>query len=459
MRPRRSHGFRSLGICAALAVGASLGVLAPAAMAAPPINDNFAERTQLGDELPVHLTESNAEATKESAEHISDFGKGRSIWWEWEAPSSGWITVSVCGSQMQSVVNVFEGSELIHLTSLTERRANGDEGPQCWASQTTYTFAATAGHEYVIGADGNGFYIPPPPGEGEAHIPSGEGTINLSIEATPPPPNDAFVNPIRLGAHFSEMNQNPFEEPNEDEYFWEQTPGYNWGATKQVGEPDHAGDPGGASVWYAWTPSRSGEASISLQGSGGPKLLAVYEGSILAELVPLGSVSAPIEPVKVAVTAGHEYRIAVDGKQGPENLLEPWRGSFMGSFDLSIQLKTPPLPPLACGCSAEAEPAHPVVSTPSPPPFPTVTLGHHLVDAKAGSATFRFASPLAGATFACKVDGSAYKACSSPFKVKGLKAGKHVFRVLATANGTVSSAPAVVNFTVRAPHRQHHRPR
>jgi len=448
VRPRRSSKLRSLGIGAAIAVGASLGVLAPAAAAAPPPNDNFAERTPLGAELPVHLSESNVGATRETGEEINGFAKGRSIWWEWEAPASGWITVSVCGSEMLSVVNVYEGTELAHLTSLTARRGNGDEGPQCWASQTTYTFAATAGHHYVIGADGNGFYVPAP--AEEAHIPSGEGTISLSIEATPPPPNDAFATPIRLGEHFQEVGQSPFEEPNEDEYFVEQKPGYNWGATKEAGEPDHAGDPGGASVWYAWTPPRSGEAWISLQGAGGPKLLALYEGSGLAALVPLAS-SSPgwYSSLRAPVSAGREYRIAVDGShiEGPG---EPFPTPPMGGFNISVQLKAPPL---GCACS---EPARPPAPQPQLSPFPTIQLGPHRIDATARSATFRFSSPIAGAAFMCKLDGKPYKACASPFKVKGLRPGKHVFRVLATVNGTAGAGPGVIHFTVRPSHRRHH---
>src|SRR6201999_1553108 len=93
------------------------------------------------------------------------------------------------------------------------------------------------------------------------------------------------------GGHFGTVHESPFEPPTDDRYFVEQTPGYNWGATKQAGEPDHAGDPGGASVWYSWTPTESGEARISLQSSGGPKLLALYRGSTLSELVPVGSIS------------------------------------------------------------------------------------------------------------------------------------------------------------------------
>lgn len=450
MSPSRSRKFRSIGIAAAIAVGASLGVLAPAAMAAPP-NDAFANRASLGDELPVQVTESNVGATRETGEHISEYGKGHSIWWEWEAPITGWITVSVCGSAMHSVVNVFEGTELSHLTSLTERRGNGDEGPQCWATQTTYTFEATAGHDYVIGADGNAFYVPPPP-PAEPVIPTGEGEIKLSIEATPPPPNDAFADAIRLGESFHPGNQSPFEAPNEDEYFWEQTPGYNWGATKQSGEPPHAGDPGGASVWYVWTPPRSGEAWISLQGAGGPKLLALYTGSTLTELTPVASSSpGSIPSLRTAVTAGTEYRIAVDGS-ATEKPLEPQWDPFMGSFNVSIQLKAPGI---TCGCVREPPPPPPLPQG-NPIRYPTIKLVGHQVDPTARSATFRFSSPTAGAAFICRVDGKAYRACSSPFKVKGLKPGKHVFRVLATFGGTTSTSPGVIHFTVPTRHRRHH---
>jgi hypothetical protein len=447
--------FRSLGIGAAIAVGASLGLLAPPAMAAP-VNNNFAERTSLGSELPVHLTESNVDATPEAGEQINGFAKGHSIWWEWEAPSTGWITVSVCGSEMMSYVNVFEeGSEVAHLTSLTAGKGNGDEGPQCWASQSTYTFEAVAGHHYVIGADGNGFYVPPPP-PAEAHIPSGEGTIALSIEATPAPTNDSFAAPIQLGKNFYEGHQNPFEEPVEELFYYEQTHGYNWGATKEAGEPDHAGDPGGASVWYAWTPSVSGEARISLE-SGGPGLVALYQGSTLGGLTPIASAANSYSPIAVPVTAGVEYRIAVDGSQAAVPS-QPYR-SFMGSFQLSLRLSSKvPLPcPVAGGaCGAAPEQRQP--SPPAPLPiFPAVTLGSHQVNASAHQATFRFSSPTAGVSFVCKLDGNAYRACASPFKAKGLKPGKHVFRVLAALNGTTSTSPAVVHFSLPNPQRRHHK--
>jgi hypothetical protein len=454
MNAPHSRKFRSLGIGAAIAVGASLGLLAPAAASAAPSNDNFANRESLGNVLPVHRTESNVEATREAGEEINGFAKGHSIWWEWEAPTTGWTTVSVCGSTMMSYVKVFEGTELGHLTPLTGNHGNGDEGPQCWASQSTYTFEALAGHHYVIGADGNGFYVPPPP-PAEPVIPSGEGTIALAIEATPPPPNDSFAAPIRLGESFHEGHQSPFEAPSGELVYFEQAHGYNWGASKEAGEPDHGGDPGGASVWYAWTPPVSGEARISLE-SGGPGLIALYQGSALGGLTPIASVANSYYPIAVPVTAGVEYRIAVDGSQTAVPS-QPWR-SFMGSFQLSLRLSSKV--PLACpagggGCGGASPPL------PAPPPrlsiFPKVRLGAHPVDVAGRAATFRFSSPTAGAAFRCKLDRQAYRACISPLRLKRLKPGKHVFRVLATLDGTTSAKPATVHFSVPVPQRRHHK--
>jgi Tol biopolymer transport system component len=50
----------------------------------------------------------------------------------------------------------------------------------------------------------------------------------------------------------------------------------NTGATKEAGEPDSAGDQGGASLWYRWTPDFSGYASIDTSGSTVDTLLSAY---------------------------------------------------------------------------------------------------------------------------------------------------------------------------------------
>jgi CSLREA domain-containing protein len=67
-------------------------------------------------------------------------------------------------------------------------------------------------------------------------------------------------------------------------------------------------------------------------------------------------------------------------------------------------------------------------------------------------AKFTFTSTEAGSTFQCKLDGKPFKTCRSPKKYKGLKAGKHVFKVRATdAARNVDPSPAVKKFTVLGP--------
>ena len=107
LRLRRSRNLpASLGVRAAIAVGASLGVLAaPAAMAAP-ANDTFANRTDLGDQLPVHEIESNVGSTSEAFDSTSrpsaapatrSGGVGNS-------PGTEWVTVSTCQTAFPTVV-------------------------------------------------------------------------------------------------------------------------------------------------------------------------------------------------------------------------------------------------------------------------------------------------------------------------------------------------------------------
>jgi hypothetical protein len=114
--------------------------------------------------------------------------------------------------------------------------------------------------------------------------------------------------------------------------------GTNVAATKEVGEPDHAGNPGGHSVWYAWTaPADDSVPNVSFT-TGFTELdtlLAVYTGAdvgALTEVVSnddspgLGTGSA----VSFATTPGTVYRVAVDGF-----------GGKVGGFFLSWRIAPP----------------------------------------------------------------------------------------------------------------------
>jgi hypothetical protein len=71
------------------------------------------------------------------------------------------------------------------------------------------------------------------------------GNVQLGLQFTPAPKNDEFEQRIKLqGSRLNLLTSNA-------------------GATKQPGEPDHLGNPGGSSVWYSWTAPASGRVTLS----------------------------------------------------------------------------------------------------------------------------------------------------------------------------------------------------
>jgi hypothetical protein len=101
-------------------------------------------------------------------------------------------------------------------------------------------------------------------------------------------------------------------------------------ATKEPGEPDHAHNAGGRSVWWSWTPPTNGTAIITTAGSSFDTVLAVYTGSTVSNLTTIASndddTSDQRNPlatsrVKFAALAGVFYQIAVDGFDGASGLV------------------------------------------------------------------------------------------------------------------------------------------
>lgn len=97
---------------------------------------------------------------------------------------------------------------------------------------------------------------------------------------------------------------------------YEQT---TWTATKESGEPMHAGRAGGASVWFRWTAARAGSATFTTQGSDYDTLLAVYRTAANGALVPVAAnddavAGSTTSTVQLPVSAGDVLLIAVDGR-------------------------------------------------------------------------------------------------------------------------------------------------
>jgi hypothetical protein len=99
------------------------------------------------------------------------------------------------------------------------------------------------------------------------------------------------------------------------------TSGSTVGATKEAGEPNHAGNTGGASVWFRWVAPANGTVTFNTAGSAFDTLLGVYIGTTVSALSLVASNDDVLYPnttsaVTFNAVSGTEYRIAVDGYNG-----------------------------------------------------------------------------------------------------------------------------------------------
>jgi hypothetical protein len=94
------------------------------------------------------------------------------------------------------------------------------------------------------------------------------------------------------------------------------------GATREIGEPHHVGNPGGNSIWYRWSASTSGACRFDTIGSAFDTLLAVYTGTSLANLTLIAANDDIVTGISTnsqlsfIATAGTVYYIAIDGFSG-----------------------------------------------------------------------------------------------------------------------------------------------
>ena len=101
------------------------------------------------------------------------------------------------------------------------------------------------------------------------------------------------------------------------------TTGSTVNATKEAGEPNHAGNAGGHSIWYTWTAPTSGLVSVNTHGSSFDTLLAVYKGNSVSALTLVAANDDTsnfdrTSAVSFNAVAGTTYHIAVDGYNGAQ---------------------------------------------------------------------------------------------------------------------------------------------
>jgi uncharacterized repeat protein (TIGR01451 family) len=93
--------------------------------------------------------------------------------------------------------------------------------------------------------------------------------------------------------------------------------GENVFATKEPGEPNHAGNVGGHSVWATFTATGTGPYVINTIGSSFNTLLAVYTGTSVSALTQVAASNGGTgSTVTFQALAGTKYSVAVDGANG-----------------------------------------------------------------------------------------------------------------------------------------------
>jgi hypothetical protein len=248
------------------------------------VNDNFSAASAVTGSSWTS-SGSNVDATSESGEpaHAGQT-TAKSVWFSWTAPSSGSATIGTAGSAFDTVLAVYTGSSVGALTAVA---SNDDRTTGVTDSQVT--FQAVAGTIYRIAVDGKSGA-------------SGSLTITGSVSGVSVA-NDAFASALVCSGTTFNMT------------------GSNVGATKEAGEPSHAGQAGGKSIWYYWVAPANGKLTLATTGSNFDTLLGVYTGSAVNALKVVASnddVSRIDKTSKVifSVTAGTKYWIAVDGYLG-----------------------------------------------------------------------------------------------------------------------------------------------
>jgi hypothetical protein len=232
--------------------------------AEPPPNDPFTGRTPVsGDDvvIPGNLLG----ASSEPGDTLNGTPTAATLWWTWVAPADG--LVSLTSSNVG--LSIFQGEQLGALS--------GFPG---------YTFRIHAGQAVHLAAES--FYQRFDP-------------FLLHIRLVRPPANDTFSARSQItGLDFFARTNTLL-------------------ATRDLGEPGHAGQIGGHSIWWSWTAPSDGVVTLLVTNTAIEQpLLAVYQGATLNSLQLVASALGTNAHAALTFPAQRDgaYQIAVDGYWG-----------------------------------------------------------------------------------------------------------------------------------------------
>lgn len=271
-----------------------------------PLNDDRAAEQDLYEGSTVQVDLSLA--THESGERDhAGAGGSTSVWYRWQPYRTGPARVDTCQwvGSARTVVAVYRQTG----ETLTEV-ATGAPATGCASGGVAADWTAESGATYLVAIDAE---------------PGRAGTTSVSLFQRPR--ND--------------------DEDNATTLYGSTSYAPNVLATRETGEPAHAGGTGGRSLWWTWTSQGDGPVTFSACGTtrmGGPldTQLAVYTGTgatrtpVAANDDAGGTCATGGSRVSFVASAGTTYQIAVDAAaEGWVSLTAPPRNDhFAAALDL-----------------------------------------------------------------------------------------------------------------------------
>lgn len=203
------------------------------------------------------------------------------IWYCYTATCTGDVTVSLAGSSYDTMLAVYNGCNCsVTLNDMIE--CNDDAGN---TYQSEITFAATAGNQYLIEIGGYASE-------------TGPGLLSISCEGLEPTPSS--VDECDNAKSIGDVNDLVFD-----------TTGATFdGPGLCMTSPN---------IWYCYTATCTGDATVSLIGSSYDTMLAVYNGCdcypALGDLIECNDDFGNTyqSEITFAVTAGNQYLIEIGG--------------------------------------------------------------------------------------------------------------------------------------------------
>jgi hypothetical protein len=233
-----------------------------------PANDNFADRLLLNG-LAETISGDTTVASAEPDEPVppdSGTWSRQTVWYEYEAPVSGVLTLAPMGPQLKHVVGVWRGAALEDLEWI------GYSSP----FPPFVQLHMTAGERLILMVDG---------------INWNTGPFQFWYELTVSPANDNFANAAVLTGESAT------------------DAGSILAASGETGEPLPTGDSAPRTVWWRWTAPAAGRLTLHAHNWG----LGVYQGDALDQLNPIAQ---DYFQVSTHVDAGEEYFLQLAERPG-----------------------------------------------------------------------------------------------------------------------------------------------